>query len=169
MMLRYALVGLSAAVIVGVTMIPEDVLAARYSGARTAHYARGTAGRHVAYRATGVAGRGYRAAAYRGAAYRGYRGAYGAAAVGAAAVGAAAVAATSPWGYPYGGYGYGGYGYGGYFAASPWGDYECRTPHGYPCNPHGAKNWYGSGTAAAVVARPVARARAAGYGAYTGY
>ena len=153
MMLRYALVGLSAAVIVGVTMIPEDVLAARYSGARTAHYARGTAGRHVAYRATGVAG-------------RGYRGAYGAA-VGAAAVGAAAVAATSPWGYPYGGYGYGDYGYGGYFAASPWGDYECRTPHGYPCNPHGAKNWYGSGTAAAVVARPVARA--GGYGAYTGY
>ena len=166
MMQRYALVGLSAAVVVGVTMIPEDVLAARYSGARTAHYARGTAGRHVAYRATGVAGRGYRAAAYRG-----YRGAYGAA-VGAAAVGAAAVAATSPWGYPYGGYGYGGYGYGGYgyggyFAASPWGDYECRTPHGYPCNPHGAKNWYGSGTAAAVVARPVARA--GGYGAYTGY
>jgi hypothetical protein len=95
MMLRYALVGLSAAVIVGVTLIPEDVLAARYSGARTAHYARGTADRGVAYRATGVAGRGYRAA------YRGYRGAYGAA-VGAAAVGAAAVAATSPWGY-YGG------------------------------------------------------------------
>ena len=123
MMLRYALVGLSAAVIVGVTFIPEDVLAARYSGARTAHYARGTAGRHVAYRATGVAGRGYRAAAYRG-----YRGAYGAA-VGAAAVGAAAVAATSPWGYPYGGY----------YASSAWGDYDCRNPYGYPCKPYAAR------------------------------
>ena len=98
MMLRYALVGLSAAVIVGVTMIPEDVLAARYSGARTAHYARGTAGRHVAYRATGVAGRGYRAAAYRG-----YRGAYGAA-VGAAAVGAAAAGAYGYYNGYYGGY-----------------------------------------------------------------
>ena len=105
MMLRYALVGLSAAVIVGVTFIPEDVLAARYSGARTAHYHAGTAGRHVAYRATGVAGRGYRAAAYRGAAYRGYgyRGAYGAA-VGAAAVGAAAAGAYGYYNGYYGGY-----------------------------------------------------------------
>jgi len=165
MMLRYALVGLSASVIVGVTFIPEDALAARYSGARTAHYARGTAGRGVTYRATGVAGRGYRAAAYRG-----YRGAYGAA-VGAAAVGAAAVAATSPWGYPYGGYGYGGYGYSSYYAGSPWGDYDCRNPHGYPCNPHESKNWWGTGTAATVVARPVARtAYYRNYGgAYIGY
>src|SRR3974390_3909087 len=124
MMLRYALVGLSAAVIVGVTFIPEDVLAARYSGARTAHYARGTAGRPVAYRATGVAGRGYLAAAYRG-----YRGAYGAA-VGAAAVGAAAVAATSPWGYPYGGYGYGGHCYGGYFLGRPRGGFYSRQHDG---------------------------------------
>jgi len=104
---------------------------------------------------------------------------YGAAAVGAgvaaATIGTAAAAATSPWGYGYGSYAYAGgpyaYGGSGYFSASPWGDYECRNPHGYPCNPHEAKNWYGTGTAATVVARPVARAayyRNYG-GAYIGY
>ena len=76
MMLRYALVGLSAAVIVGVTFIPDDALAYRGGGVRAggvrAAGVRGgaVAGRGVAYRgaAVGVAGRGV---AYRGAAYRG--------------------------------------------------------------------------------------------------
>jgi hypothetical protein len=83
---------------------------------------------------------------------------YGAAAVGAgvaaAAVGTAAAAATSPWGY--GSYAYGGepyaYGAAGYFASSPWGDYDCRNPYGYPCNPYSSKNWYPASTTAAYVA-----------------
>jgi hypothetical protein len=64
MMLRYALVGLSAAVIVGVTFIPEDVLAARFDRwvRGQATYPHATAGGPVGYRATGVAGRGYRGA-----------------------------------------------------------------------------------------------------------
>jgi len=56
--------------------------------------------------------------------------------VAAAAVGTAAAVATSPWGYGNGYYGapYAGAGWGGgYFATSPWGDYECRNPYGYPC------------------------------------
>jgi hypothetical protein len=121
----------------------------------------------------GVARRQNRRAAY------GYG--YGAGVVGAgvaaAAIGttAAVAAAASPAGYYGDGY-YGGNYYGaGYFAASPWGDYECRTPHGYPCNPHVSKNWWGTGTgsyaAAGYVARPVARAaRYRNYGgAWIGY
>jgi hypothetical protein len=113
---------------------------------------------------------------------------YGAGAVGAgvaaAAIGTAAAAAT-PWGYGYGSYAYGGepyaYGGGGYFASSPWGDYDCRNPYGYPCNPYSSKDWYPAGTTAGYVARPVVGvgygvgpyygrplARAAYYGA-TGY
>jgi hypothetical protein len=162
MMLRYALVGLSAAVVVGVTFIPDDALAARYSGARTAHYARtGTAVHPYRGAAIGVTGRGYRAAAYHGAAYRGYgyRGAYRAAAVGAAAVGAAAVAATSPWGYPYGGWGWG-YGSGGYGTGGYYGAYAS----GYP-------SYYGGGVYANrsyVTGRPTLFPRYYG-GAWTGY
>ena len=125
----------------------------------------------------GVARRQDRRAAY------GYG--YGAGVVGAgvaaAAIGTAAAAATSPWGYGYGSYAYAGgpyaYGGSGYFASSPWGDYECRNPYGYPCNPYEAKNWWGTGTAATpYVARPVVGVGyygrplvRAGYGAYTGY
>ena len=112
----------------------------------------------------GVARRQNRRAAY------GYGAGVVGAGVAAAAIGTAAAAATSPWGY--GAYAGGPYAYGGsgYFAASPWGDYECRNPYGYPCNPYETKNWWGTGTAAAVVARPVARAAYyRGYGAYTGY
>ena len=116
-MLRSALAGLAAAVLVGTAFVPDDALAFRgggrgggFHGARASSFGGGTA-RAGGYR--GVAGRGYgyrggayRAAAYRGAAYRGaawrggypYRGAaIGAAAVGAAAAGAAAYGA-------YGGY-----------------------------------------------------------------
>jgi len=108
----------------------------------------------------GVARRQNRRAAY------GYGAGVVGAGVAAAAIGTAAAAATSPWGYYGGGY-YGGgpYAYAGgpypnsgYFAASTWGDYECRNPHGYACNPHSSKNWYGTGTTAGYVARPVARA-----------
>jgi len=124
----------------------------------------------------GVARRQNRRAAY------GYG--YGAGVVGAgvaaAAVGTAAAAATSPWGYGYGSYAYAGapyaYGAGGYFASSPWGDYECRNPYGYPCNPYETKNWYPASTTAGYVARPVVGVGyygrplvRAGYGAYTGY
>ena len=122
---------------------------------------------------------------------------YGAGAVGAgvaaAAIGttAAYAAATSPWGnYGNGYYGsnyygnayssnayYGGnYSGGGYFATSQWGDYECRNPHGYPCNPYSSKDWWGTGATTGYVARPyVGRplARAAYYrnygGAWGGY
>jgi len=124
----------------------------------------------------GVARRQDRRAAY------GYG--YGAGVVGAgvaaAAIGTAAAAATSPWGYGYGSYAYAGapyaYGAGGYFASSPWGDYECRNPYGYPCNPYETKNWYPASTTAGYVARPVVGVGyygrplvRAGYGAYTGY
>jgi hypothetical protein len=111
----------------------------------------------------GVARRQNRRAAY------GYGAGVVGAGVAAAAIGttAAVAAATSPWGYGYGGYGYGGYGYGGYYASSPWGDYECRNPYGYPCNPYENKNWYGTGTTAAVVARPVVGVGY--YGAGPGY
>ena len=109
---------------------------------------------------------------------------YGAGVVGAgvaaAAIGTAAAAATSPWGYGYGSYAYAGgpyaYGGSGYFASSPWGDYECRNPYGYPCNPYETKNWYPASTTAGYVARPVVGVGyygrplvRAGYGAYTGY
>ena len=85
-MLRTAIVGLAAGLLVGMTFIPDDALAYR-GGARAGGGVRaagvrggavGVAGRGVAYRgaAVGVAGRGV---AYRGAAYRGgyypYRGA----------------------------------------------------------------------------------------------
>jgi hypothetical protein len=84
----------------------------------------------------GVARRQNRRAAY------GYGAGVVGAGVAAAAIGATAVAAaTSPYGYYGGDYG------AGYFAASPWGDYECRNPYGYPCNPYGTKDWgYGYGT-----------------------
>jgi hypothetical protein len=84
----------------------------------------------------GVARRQNRRAAY------GYGAGVVGAGVAAAAIGTAAAAATSPWGYYGGGY-YGGgpYAYAGgpytnagYFAASPWGHYECRNPHGYACD-----------------------------------
>ena len=115
-MLRSALVGLAAAILVGTAFIPDDAFAYRGGGARGGGAYRGGG---VAYRGGGVAYRGgaYRGAAYRGAAYRGaaYRGAayrggyypYRGAAIGAAAVGAAAVGAAA-----YGAYGaYGPYGY----------------------------------------------------------
>src|SRR6516225_1370816 len=78
-MLRYALVGLSAVVLVGATFVPDDALAYRGGGVRAGGVrvagVRGGAvgGRGVAYR-----GAAYRGAAYRGAAYRGvgYRGGY---------------------------------------------------------------------------------------------
>ena len=123
----------------------------------------------------GVARRQNRRAAY------GYGAGVVGAGVAAAAIGTAAAAATSPWGYGYGSYAYAGapygYGAGGYFASSPWGDYECRNPYGYPCNPYETKNWYPASTTAGYVARPVVGvgyygrplARAAAYGAYTGY
>ena len=132
-MLRSALVGLAAAVLVGTAFVPDDALAFRgggrgggFHGARASSFGGGTA-RAVGYR--GMAGRGYgyrggayRAAAYRGAAWRGA--AIGAAAIGAAAVGAAAYGAYGGYdnGY-YGGYDnsyYGGYDngyYGGTYAA----------------------------------------------------
>ena len=142
----------------------------------------------------GVARRQNRRAAY------GYGAGVVGAGVAAAAIGttAAYAAATSPWGYYGGGYyggnyygnayssnayyggnyaGYGGnYAGGGYFATSPWGDYSCSNPHGYPCNPHSTKDWWGTGATAGYVARPyVGRplARAAYYrnygGAWVGY
>jgi hypothetical protein len=110
----------------------------------------------------GVARRQYRRAAW------GYGAGVVGAGLGAAAIGTAAVAAASPWGYhgggPYAAAGWGGgdgfYGgnyYGaGYFANSPWGDYECRNPYGYPCNPYTSKDWWGTGTTAGYVARPYA-------------
>jgi len=107
---------------------------------------------------------------------------YGAGAVGAgvtaAAIGttAAVAAATSPWGYYGNGYYGGSYAYAGgpyayegtgYFAASPWGDYECRNPHGYACNPHAAKDWGGGYAAPAVTY--YGRSRANYGGAYIGF
>jgi len=97
-MLRKALLGLAAAVLVGTTLLPDDAFAYRGGGRAGAV---GVRGGGVAHRGGAVAYRGggaYRGAAYRGAAYRGYpyRRAVGAAAVGAAAAGAAA----------YGAYGY---------------------------------------------------------------
>jgi len=108
-MLRYAFVGLAAAVLVGASLVPDDAFARRGGGGgfrggggfhgggmSGAHFRGGAvhAGRH-AHVSRPIAGRPVaRAAAargvYRGAAYRGaYRGAaYGAAAVGAAAAGA---------------------------------------------------------------------------------
>jgi hypothetical protein len=53
-------------------------------------------------------------------------------------------------------YGGGNYYGAGYFAASPWGDYDCRNPYGYPCNPYSSKDWWGTGTTAGYVARPYA-------------
>jgi hypothetical protein len=135
----------------------------------------------------GVARRQNRRAAY------GYGAAVGAG-LAAGAVGAAAVAATSPYygngyyqnayygnGYDNNAAYYGGNYYGaGYFASSPWGDYECRNPHGYPCNSYASKDWWGGrgapagyvgagyyGAGAGYYGHPVA-GRAAYYGA-TGY
>jgi hypothetical protein len=111
----------------------------------------------------GVARRQNRRAAY------GYGAGVVGAGVAAAAIGTAA-AATSPWGY--GSYAYGGdpsaYGAGGYFASSPWGDYDCRNPYGYPCKPYAAKDWYpAAGVAAGYIApRPYV---GVGYGGYPGY
>src|SRR3974390_51723 len=88
---------------------------------------------------------------------------YGAGVVGAGVAAAAigTAAAASPWGYygsGYGSYAYAGgpyaYGAGGYFASSPWGDYDCRNPYGYPCNPYSSKDWYPASTTAGYVARP---------------
>ena len=107
----------------------------------------------------GVARRQNRRAAYG----YGYGGAVGAG-LAAATIGTAAAAATSPWGYygnryygnPYDSNAYAGGNYygAGYFASSPWGDYECRNPHAYSCNPHSSKDWWGTGTTAGYVARP---------------
>lgn len=97
----------------------------------------------------GVARRQDRRAAYGYGGYGGYG--YGGYGYGAGVVGAglaagavataayaANAAATTPWGYqgtePYAG--------GGWYASSPWGDYECRAPHPYGCQPYTAKDWY---------------------------
>jgi len=102
----------------------------------------------------GVARRQYRRAGY------GYGAGVVGAGVAAATIGTAAAVAASPWGYSGDGY-YAGSNaaYGGYYAASPWGDYECRNPYGYPCNPYASKDWYGTGTGAyaatGYVAQPV--------------
>jgi len=98
----------------------------------------------------GVARRQYRRGAY------GYGAGVAGAGLVAGAYSTAAVAATSPWGYR-AAYGYrpgavdvaaspsGYYADSGsgsvYFAASPWGDYECRLPHTYACGPYAAKDW----------------------------
>ena len=80
--------------------------------------------------AAGVARRHYRRAAY------GYGYGYGAVGAGLA-VGAATVAAeTSPWAYASDQYA------GGLYAESPWGYYECRLPHIYPCQPYSHVGWY---------------------------
>jgi len=67
-MLRNALVGLAATVLLSATFVPDDALAYR-GGARV--HAGGV--RAVGVRGGAVAGRGvaYRGAAYRGVAYRG--------------------------------------------------------------------------------------------------
>jgi len=98
-MLRNALVGLAAVVLVGTAFIPDDALAYR-GGARV-----GAVG--VRGGAVGVAGRGvaYRGGAYRGAAWRGGYYPYRGAAIGAAAVGAAAAGAAA-YGYYNNSYGY---------------------------------------------------------------
>ena len=94
----------------------------------------------------GVARRQYRRGAYG----------YGYGAVGAGlAVGAATVAAaTSPWAYDpysrpyhdddhYAAYASSDQGWGGgYYASSPWGNYECRYPHPYDCQPYSHIGWY---------------------------
>src|SRR3974390_2979094 len=112
----------------------------------------------------GVARRQNRRAAY------GYGAGVVGAGVAAAAIGTAAAAAASPWGYGYGSYAYAGapyaYGAAGYFASSPWGDYDCRNPYGYPCNPYSSKDWYPASTTAGYVARPYV---GVGYGGYSGY
>lgn len=96
----------------------------------------------------GVARRQYRRGAY------GYG--YGAGVVGAglaAGAVAATAAATYPWGYQAYGQPYHQEAYytayaadpnwaGGYYASSPWGDYECRIPHPYECQPYSHIGWY---------------------------
>ena len=95
----------------------------------------------------GVARRQYRRAGY------GYG--YGAGMVGAGlAIGAAATvaAATSPWGWGYNSQPYYGDSYaytdasqtaaGGYYASSPWGNYDCRYPHAWDCQPYAHVGWY---------------------------
>jgi len=105
-MVRYSLIGLAVAILVGASLVPDDAFARRgggggfrggggfHGGGMRAAHVRGGAGRY-AHVSRPIAGRPVaRAAAargvYRGAAYRGaYRGAaYGAAVVGATAVGA---------------------------------------------------------------------------------
>ena len=121
----------------------------------------------------GVARRQTRRAAYG---YGGYG--YGAGLVGAgvaaAAIGTAAVGTAGYYGNGY----YGNAAYasnasvdgtyygGGYYASSPWGDYECRNPYGYPCNPYSSKDWWGTGTTAGYVAAPYVGTRY--YGGYYG-
>jgi hypothetical protein len=129
-MLRNAIVGLGAALLVGVTFIPDDALAYRGGGARVGGGGVRVAG--VRGGAVGVAGRGvaYRGGAYRGAAYRGagYRGGYypyRGAAIGAAAVGAAAAGAAA-YGYYNNSYGYYGGGYNNGCYQDPYGNWICR-------------------------------------------
>jgi hypothetical protein len=123
-MLRSALVGLAATVLVGAAIIPDDALAFRGGGARVG----GGGVRAVGVRggAVGVAGRGvaYRGAAYRGAAWRGGYYPYRGAAIGAAAVGAAAAGAAA-YGYYNNSYGYyGGVNNGCY--RDPYGNLVCQ-------------------------------------------
>jgi len=87
--------------------------------------------------AAGVSRRHYRRDAYARAPDPVGAGLAAGTAVAAGAVGTAAAIATAPFGY------YGAESYAGdaYFAKSPWGDYECRPPHTYGCNPYASKDW----------------------------
>lgn len=59
-------------------------------------------------------------------------------AVAAGAIDTAGAIAGAPFGvYPGGPYA----GPGGYYAASAWGDYDCRIPHAYDCRPYASKDW----------------------------
>jgi hypothetical protein len=121
-MVRYALIGLAAAILVGASLVPDDAFARRGGGMRAGGFHGGGAVRAGGFRGGAVAARGYRggAVAVRGgrvAGGYGYRGAYRAGAyrgygygVGAAAVGAAAVGAAAAGAYYRGGCGYDAYG-----------------------------------------------------------
>jgi uncharacterized membrane protein len=76
-MLRRALVGLAAAVLMGTAFVPDDALAYRGGGARVHAGGVGVrggavAGRSVAYRGAAYRGAAYRSAAYRGVGYHAY-------------------------------------------------------------------------------------------------
>ena len=56
----------------------------------------------------------------------------------AGAIGTAGAIAAAPFG---GGPYAAGPGYGGYYAASPWGEYDCRPGHRYECRPYASRDW----------------------------